>query len=155
MGNARIDQRRDACSYHLTDVDAKGRSLEIPCRDREVGIVGDADLFHLVGHPERVFEAACSHEPGNAWRRHHSHTADAHCLCDRAVADIRVRILFRKSGEIKAVRRIDRSREPLISQAADTDAEVPSISRHSRYDTALFDLSGAVRHRFSCGHHNV
>ena len=154
MGDAGVDARGDAGLHHLADVDAGGGAAEAQEGDVEVLVLGRGDLVHLHGGVDGVLGRAAD-EGDDGRGRCHGKAADARGLGDGAVADIAAAIFGSVAGEVEALGLTHRPGEPLIAQAADTDAEIGAVAGHRRDHGAALHAMRGVGHGLARGHHRV
>jgi hypothetical protein len=85
----------------------------------------------------------------------HAHATEPEGLRDGAVSHVGAGLVLAVTGEVQALRGVDRGGEPFVPESGDPDAEVLAISGHRGDHRAFFDRPGSVHHRLTRRHGKV
>ena len=129
-------------------------SPEIQEGNGEMFMFREANLVHIQGGIDGVFGGAID-KSDNCRGGGHRKAANAGSFGDGAVADIRVGVCFRKSGEIQRLDLASRADEPLVAQSTHPDAKISAVACHRGHNRTAFDMVSRHGHHLAACHYRV
>ena len=151
MGNGGVDHRQNAAATHAGDVDCRRNAHKTEQRNGDVGVFAKGDFTHLTGEIDSLFHRA-PHQRDDSGCGRHGKSANTVGFSNGAVADIQPRIFRLITGKHRADDLLRRAGKPLPRQAADSQAELDAVTRHSGHHGAVFDAVRRIHRRFTHRH---